>query len=82
MRTIYQAKKLVRDNYGKMVILKVYGLRNKNETIRGIISEIYNNVFIVKSVPFNRCFSYKDLLLGNVIFKWFVENKSNCIVFK
>lgn len=69
MRTIYQAKELVRDKYGKKVVLKVYGLRNKNETIRGTISEIYNNVFIVKTIPFNRCFSYKDLLLGNVIIK-------------
>ena len=69
MRTIYQAKELVRDNYGKKVVLKIYGLRNRNEIIRGIISEIYNNVFIVKSTPFNRCFSYKDLLLGNVVFK-------------
>ena len=33
MRTIYQAKDLILSNKGKSVIIKVKGIRNKNEII-------------------------------------------------
>ena len=68
MRTIYEAKKIVLDNYGKKVKVKVHGIRNKNELIQGIISECYKNVFIITTDKFKRCFTYKDLLLGIIKF--------------
>ena len=64
MRTIYEAKEFVKNNFGKMVKIKVHGIRNKNENIKGIISECYKNIFIVNTKLFKRSFSYKDLLLG------------------
>lgn len=64
MRTIYEAKEFIRNNFGKVVKIKVHGIRNKNEVIKGIISECYKNIFIVNTNLFKRSFSYKDLLLG------------------
>ena len=68
MRTIYEARKLVLDKYGENVKIKVNGIRNKSEIVKGNISEYYKNVFIVNTDKFNRCFSYKDLLLGIIKF--------------
>ena len=68
MRTIYEAKKFVLDNYGKSVVIKVFGIRNKNELIKGVVSECYRNVFVVDSDKFKRSFSYKDVLLGTIKF--------------
>lgn len=64
MRTIYEAKNYVMNKYGRNVNIRVNGIRNKFENISGKITEIYKNVFLVKTDSFNRCFSYKDLLLG------------------
>ena len=64
MRTIYEAKNFVLNNYGKSVVIKVYGIRNKNELVKGRISECYKNIFIINTNSFKRSFSYKDLLLG------------------
>ena len=68
MRTIYEAKRFVLDNYGKCVVIKVYGIRNKNELIKGKVCECYKNVFIVDTDKFKRSFSYKDVLIGTIKF--------------
>ena len=67
MRTIYEAKNFVLNNYGKSVVIKVYGIRNKNELVKGRISECYRNIFIVDTNTFKRSFSYKDILLGTIL---------------
>lgn len=66
MRTIYQAKEFIRSNYGKEVIIKVLGLRNKTDTITGIISECYKNIFIVTTRLGKKSFTYTDVLVGNI----------------
>ena len=66
MKTIYQAKKFIRSNYGKRVIIKVLGIRNKIEMIEGIISERYQNVFIVITKFGKKSFTYTDVLVGNI----------------
>lgn len=66
MRTIYQAKEFIRSNYGKEVIIKVLGLRNKTDTITGIISECYKNIFIVTTKLGKKSFTYTDVLVGNI----------------
>ena len=68
MRTIYEAKRHVLNNYGSCVVIKIFGIRNKSELIKGRITECYKNVFIVNTNGFKRCFSYKDLLLGTIKF--------------
>lgn len=66
MRTIYQAKEFIRSNYGKRVIIKVLGIRNKIEMVEGIISECYQNVFIVLTKFGKKSFTYTDVLVGNI----------------
>jgi uncharacterized protein Veg len=68
MRTIYEAKKYILDRYNKNIVIKVSGIRNKSEIVRGKITEYYKNVFVIDSDNFKRCFSYKDLLLGIIKF--------------
>ena len=66
MKTIYQAKEFIKSNYGKRVIVKVLGIRNKIELVEGIISECYSHVFIVKTKFGSKSFTYTDVLVGNI----------------
>lgn len=66
MRTIYEARGLIRNNISKEVSIKVKGIRNKNEHLKGVIKECYPNVFIVSTSKGNKSFSYADVLIGNI----------------
>ena len=66
MKTIYQAKEFIKSNYGKRVIIKILGIRNKMDIVEGIISECYSHVFIVKTKFGNKSFTYTDVLVGNI----------------
>lgn len=66
MRTIYQARDLIKDNYGKRAIIKVHGIRNKMEIFEGIISECYPNIFILNTKAGKKSFTYIDVLVGSV----------------
>ena len=66
MKTIYQAKEFIRGNYGRRVIIKILGLRNKTDIIEGIISECYKHVFIVDTKFGKKSFTYIDVLVGNI----------------
>ena len=69
MKTIYQAKEFIKENYGKRVIVKILGIRNKTDIVEGIISECYEKVFIVLSKFGKKSFTYTDVLIGNIIVK-------------
>lgn len=66
MITIYQAKEFIRSNYGKRVLIKILGIRNKIDMIEGIISECYSHVFVVRTKFGNKSFTYTDVLIGNI----------------
>ena len=66
MKTIYQAKEFIKSNFGRRVLIKVYGIRNKVDMIEGIISECYSHVFIVRTKFGNKSFAYTDVLVGNI----------------
>lgn len=66
MKTIYQAKEFIRTNYGKRVIIKIIGLRNKTDIVEGIISECYKHIFIVSTKYGKKSFTYTDVLVGNI----------------
>ncbi len=66
MRTIYEAKEFINENYGKRAIIKVVGIRNKTEMFEGIISECYSNIFILSTKMGKKSFSYSDVLVGNI----------------
>ena len=70
MRTIYEARRLIKGNIHSSVSIKVKGIRNKNEYVEGIISECYPNVFIVLTTSGKKSFSYSDVLIGNIDVKF------------
>lgn len=67
MRTIYEAKKFIRSNCGKEVLIKVLGIRNKIDYINGRIVECYPNIFIVEHDDVKKSFTYTDVLIGNIL---------------
>jgi len=69
MRTIYEAKDFVLSNKGKNVLIKVLGIRNKNEYVDGVISECYKNLFMVDTLNGKKSFTYTDFLIGNILIK-------------
>lgn len=66
MRTIYQAKEFIKSNYGRRVLIKILGIRNKIDMVEGIISECYSHVFVVRTKFGNKSFTYTDVLVGNI----------------
>ena len=66
MKTIYQAREFIKSNYGKRVLAKVLGIRNKVDLVEGIISECYRHVFVVRTKFGNKSFTYTDVLVGNI----------------
>lgn len=66
MKTIYQAKEFIKSNYGRRVLVKILGIRNKVDMVEGIISECYSHVFIVRTKFGNKSFTYTDVLVGNI----------------
>ena len=52
---------------GERVKVQIFGMRNKNETFVGNISEIYPQIFRVTSSNGTKTFSYSDIINGEVI---------------
>ena len=69
MKTIYEAKDFVLKNKGKNVLIKVLGIRNKNEYVDGVISECYKNLFMIDTLNGKKSFTYTDYLIGNILIK-------------
>jgi uncharacterized protein Veg len=66
MKTIYQAKEFIKSNYGRRVLVKILGIRNKVDMVEGVISECYSHVFVVRTKFGNKSFTYTDVLVGNI----------------
>ena len=55
------------ENKHKKIVVTVNNIRNKSETFKGIVKEVYHRVFIVEcSDGLERSFSFVDILTGNV----------------
>ena len=53
----------------KNVIIHVYGMRNKNNTYRGVLSGVYPYVFTVNIDGTEKSFNYADVIIGDVVVK-------------
>lgn len=63
--TINKIKDNIGSNIGKKMKVIYNGSRNKTEEYEGIISEIYDSIFILKlDSGLNKSFSYTDILVG------------------
>lgn len=63
-------KKEIQNNVNKLVEIKVYGTRNRIETIRGYINNVYPNIFTVMENGENKSFRYADLVTGEIKIKY------------
>ena len=59
-------KKELERNIGRKVRITVYGMRNRKEVVVGTIKEVYPNIFTVSSRDISICFSYSDVLIGDI----------------
>ena len=48
------------------VMINVSGSRNKNQMFKGIINNVYSNIFTVLIEGVNKSFSYSDVAIGDV----------------
>lgn len=52
---------------GHRVMVRVYGMRNKNDTFTGMIKDIYPQIFTVEVGTNIKSFSYSELINGEVV---------------
>lgn len=50
----------------KKIRFKINGSRNQIEEFEGVITEIYNYIFIVETETIKKSFSYTDVLINNL----------------
>ena len=68
---IDDVKKNIKDNINRQIELKVYGMRNKNSTYVGYISNTYPALFTVTINGVDKSFNYVDVLTGEVKIKYY-----------
>ena len=64
--TVYEIKKEIGANLGKEVSIKYNLGRNKYESYRVTIKELYDNVFLVENNLGIKSFSYSDVVTKQV----------------
>ncbi len=60
----------IKRNKGKKVIVKIYGMRNRIETIEGIITKVYPNLFMVENRRESKSISYADIISKEAVVKY------------
>lgn len=50
----------------KQVMVKVLGSRNKTQMFKGIVNNVYANIFTVLVEGVNKSFTYSDVAIGDV----------------
>lgn len=59
----------IKDYKNKNVLIKVYGMRNKNVQYYGVVSGVYPYVFTVLVNGVEKSFNYADVIIGDVVVK-------------
>lgn len=52
---------------GERVLVKIYGMRNKNDSFTGILKDIYPQIFTVEVGNTIRSFSYSEIINKEVV---------------
>ena len=63
-------KENIEKNLGKRVIVKIYGMRNKVDTIEGIITKVYPNIFMVENNRESKSIAYSDVITKEAVVKY------------
>ena len=62
----YVIREVLKQNKGKKVEVKIFGMRNKTETLRGTLEEVYPQIFIIRTDNNARSFSFSEIINGEV----------------
>ena len=68
---IDDVKTQIKNNLYSNIEIKVYGMRNKNSTYVGYISNFYPAIFTVRINGVDKSFNYVDVLTGEVKIKYY-----------
>ena len=63
-------KEEIEKNKGKKVVVKIYGMRNRVDTIEGIITKVYPNLFMVENKYESKSISYADIITKEAVVKY------------
>ena len=63
-------KEQIKNNLGKKVIVKIYGMRNRVDTIEGIITKVYPNLFMVENNRESKSISYSEIITKEAVVKY------------
>ena len=63
-------KEQIKSNLGKKVIVKIYGMRNRVDTIEGIITKVYPNLFMVENNRESKSISYSEIITKEAVVKY------------
>lgn len=66
---IKKIKEKIETLKNKKIKFKLNGSRNQIEEFEGVITEIYNYIFIVETNNIKKSFSYADILINNLEIK-------------
>lgn len=60
----------IQKNIGKKVEVKIYGMRNRTDTIVGKIDKLYPKLFIVSNKRETRSINYADIITKEAVIKY------------
>ena len=63
-------KEEIKNHLNKKVSIKVFGMRNKTNYYRGFIKAIYPNIFTIANTEYEKSFSYRDIITGEIKIKY------------
>lgn len=63
-------KEDVKKHLHQEVSIAVFGLRNKNYEVHGIISNVYPSIFTVNEDGIEKSFTYSDIATGEISIKY------------
>lgn len=57
----------LRKQIGQRVMVKIYGMRNKQDSFLGVLRDIYPQIFTVETANTLRSFSYSEVINKEVV---------------
>jgi len=59
-------KAFIKNNQGRTINIKIFGLRNKVENVQGTIKDIYPQIFTVETKTGIKSYSYSEIISGEI----------------
>ena len=60
----------IKNHLNHEVKIKVFGMRNKESVYTGRINAIYPNIFSIINPEYEKSFSYRDIITGDIEIKY------------